>query len=125
MGWHIDFDDCAKSDLVKLDLFDARGVLQYLNRIIAPNEDPRRVGHPYGDQWLYETNGVLISVKISDNIEHTESAPDEGKDVETPKNDEDTKATPDKPTILVLAICRKDQNTLQRNSNLPESQTPL
>jgi mRNA-degrading endonuclease RelE of RelBE toxin-antitoxin system len=94
MGWRIEFEDQAESGLRDLGFPGDREVLEYLSRWIAPSEDPRRVGHKYGDQWRYRTNGVDIIVKIKDGA----------LGALTSASDAEESEAQDAPTILVLAI---------------------
>jgi hypothetical protein len=81
MAWKVEFERGAEDDLIALGVQGAREVLGYLHNQIAHYDDPRRVGHKYGDRWRYRANGVEMDVEI------TESAPSG-------------------PMILVLAIQR-------------------
>jgi mRNA-degrading endonuclease RelE of RelBE toxin-antitoxin system len=77
MAWKFEIGGSAEADLLALGFQGAREVLGYLNRQIAPTEDPRRVGRPCrtwrtgtapdGDPWRYETGGVAIAVEIDDD----------------------------------------------------------
>jgi hypothetical protein len=80
MVWQIKFGFRAANDLRLLGFQDAREVLGYLSRWIAPSEDPRRVGRPCrigrtgtapdakAGQWRYEVGGVAMAVKIVDAV---------------------------------------------------------
>jgi hypothetical protein len=102
MGWRINIESRAKSDLRALGFPNDRDIIGYLYRQIAPNEDPRRVGGAHDDLWRYETNGMVIEVKIVEGVGCAWTAPDDAAHPESVRSE---------PTILVLAVWRGDQAT--------------
>ncbi|HLK05765.1 MAG TPA: type II toxin-antitoxin system RelE/ParE family toxin [Candidatus Acidoferrum sp.] len=46
MAWTIEYDEAAVQDLKKLDKQVQREILNYMEKRIAPTEDPRSFGKP-------------------------------------------------------------------------------
>jgi hypothetical protein len=67
VAWNVEFERGAENDLKVLGVPCALEVLGYLRNQIALYDDPRRVGHKYGDRWCYKTNGVEIDVEIMES----------------------------------------------------------
>jgi mRNA interferase RelE/StbE len=66
----IEYTDSSRRQLRKLDKRAARRILDYMDKRIAPLEDPRSMGKalrgPLGDFWRYRVGEYRIICEIDD-----------------------------------------------------------
>lgn len=71
MAWQVEFDERAAKELKKIGPSEARKVIDYLEKKIATDEDPRRFGKPLlGDKkglWRYRVDDYRIICTIEDD----------------------------------------------------------
>lgn len=71
MAWTIEFSETSEKQLKKLDRQWQRAILDYLDKEIAPLEDPRQRGKALvGDKkglWRYRVNDYRIICQILDS----------------------------------------------------------
>lgn len=70
MSTTIEYTDSSRRQLRKLDKRAARRILDYMDKRIAPLEDPRSMGKalrgPLGDFWRYRVGEYRIICEIDD-----------------------------------------------------------
>jgi len=71
LAWRIEFDDCAKKDLAKLDKQIARRIMAFLRERVALLDDPRSIGEALrgsrlGDFWKYRVGDYRVISSIED-----------------------------------------------------------
>jgi len=71
LAWTIEFSETSEKQLKKLDRQWQRAILDYLDKEIAPLEDPRQRGKALvGDKkglWRYRVNDYRIICQILDS----------------------------------------------------------
>lgn len=69
-AWVVEFDDCARRELRKLDDKIQQTILRYLRSRIAVAEDPRRFGEPLrrnlAGLWRYRVEDYRLICRIED-----------------------------------------------------------
>jgi mRNA interferase RelE/StbE len=73
LAWTISYTDTARKQLRKLDRAVAKGLLDFIDERIAPEEDPRRIGHALtgpllGSFWRYRMGDFRIVCGIQDAV---------------------------------------------------------
>ena len=72
MAWTIEYTDSARSQLRKLDRQAARRIVDYMDKRVAPLEDPRSMGRaltvPLGGLWRYRVGDHRIICDIQDRV---------------------------------------------------------
>ena len=70
MTWLIEYSDTAKNQLRKLDKPTAKRILDYMDKRVAPNDDPRSAGKalvgPLGGLWRYRVGDFRVVCEIQD-----------------------------------------------------------
>jgi mRNA interferase RelE/StbE len=71
MGWMIEFEEKALSDLKRLDAQDARRILRFLQERVALRDDPRATGAAlqgtrFSGMWRYRVGQHRIVCEIQD-----------------------------------------------------------
>ena len=70
MAWTIEYTETARRQLRKLDKPSARRLLDYMDKRIAPLDDPRSLGKalhgPLGDLWRYRVGNFRLVCEIRD-----------------------------------------------------------
>ena len=70
MALRIDYTDSAGQQLRKLDRQTARRILDYMDKRIAPLDDPRSTGKPLagplGEFWRYRVGDCRVICEIQD-----------------------------------------------------------
>ena len=70
MAWAIEYAETAVKQLRKLDKAAARRIADYLDKRVAPSNDPRGLGKalkgPLGDLWAYRVGDYRILWDIQD-----------------------------------------------------------
>jgi mRNA interferase RelE/StbE len=71
LTWQVEIKDQARKELRALDRQVQRQILQYLNKRIKTNEDPRRFGKALTNDksglWRYRVGDYRIICEIKDN----------------------------------------------------------
>lgn len=71
MPWKIEYSDTAVKQLAKLDKPNARRIVDYMDRRIAPNTNPRSTGKALTGQfsglWRYRIGEFRVICEIQDN----------------------------------------------------------
>lgn len=72
MAWTIEYAKTARDQLRKLDKPVARRLIDYLEKRIAPLDDPRQSGKalqgPLGDLWRYRVGDYRIICDIQHKV---------------------------------------------------------
>jgi mRNA interferase RelE/StbE len=73
LAWTISYTDTARKQLRKLDRAVAKRLLDFIDERIAPEEDPRRIGHALtgpllGSFWRYRMGDFRIVCGIQDAV---------------------------------------------------------
>jgi mRNA interferase RelE/StbE len=73
LGWTIKLEESALKELKKIDKTDARRIIDFLSKRVAPLKDPRSIGQalkgPHlGKFWKYRAGDYRIICDIQDNI---------------------------------------------------------
>ena len=73
MGWTIKLEESALKELKKIGKTDARRIINFLSKRVAPLKDPRSIGQalkgPHlGKFWKYRVGDYRIICDIQDNI---------------------------------------------------------
>jgi mRNA interferase RelE/StbE len=70
LAWTIEYDEGALADLKKLDPQIQRDILNYMEKRIAKEEDPRTFGKPLRDSkfglWRYRLRDYRIICELRD-----------------------------------------------------------
>lgn len=70
MAWTIEYTDTARRQLRKIDKQAARRVLDYMEKRVAPLDDPRSLGKalrgPLGDLWRYRIGDYRVICELHD-----------------------------------------------------------
>jgi mRNA interferase RelE/StbE len=70
LAWAIEYAETAVKQLRKLDKAAARRIADYLDKRVAPSNDPRGLGKalkgPLGDLWAYRVGDYRILCDIQD-----------------------------------------------------------
>jgi mRNA interferase RelE/StbE len=70
LTWLIEYSDTAKNQLRKLDKPTAKRILDYMDKRVAPNDDPRSAGKalvgPLGGLWRYRVGDFRVVCEIQD-----------------------------------------------------------
>lgn len=71
MGWVIEFEEKALSDLERLDAQEARRVLRFLQERVASRDDPRSLGAAlhgsrFTGMWKYRVGDYRLVCEIQD-----------------------------------------------------------
>ena len=70
MAWAIEYTETARRQLRKLDRSAARRILDYMDRRVAPLENPRSVGKalhgPLGELWRYRVGEYRVICLLQD-----------------------------------------------------------
>ena len=70
MAWTINYTDKALKSLKKMDKQNAKRILDYLDKRVAIQEDPRMIGKQLkgilGDFWRYRVGDYRILCEIQD-----------------------------------------------------------
>jgi mRNA interferase RelE/StbE len=70
LAWAIEYAETAVKQLRKLDKAAARRIADYLDKRVAPSNDPRGLGKalkgPLGDLWAYRVGDYRILWDIQD-----------------------------------------------------------
>lgn len=68
MAWTVKWDEQALKETAKLDVGTRRGILQYLRKRIAVDEDPKRFGKglrwSHSGLWRYRVGDYRIVCRI-------------------------------------------------------------
>lgn len=72
MAWKIKIDPAAERELAHLDSQIAKRILKFLQKRIAPLENPRSIGKPlkgvqFGEFWRYRVGDYRIITHIEDD----------------------------------------------------------
>ncbi len=71
MTWQVEWDDCARRELRRLDASIQRQILRYLRERIVSEASPRRFGKALtGDRiglWRYRVGDYRLVCKIEDD----------------------------------------------------------
>ena len=75
MAWKIEFSDSAERELDKLDPQISRRILEYLQKRLAKQDNPRNLGAALkgskpGMFWKYRVGDYRIIASIEDKIMH-------------------------------------------------------
>jgi mRNA interferase RelE/StbE len=72
LAWTIEYAETARKQLRKLDKAAARRILDFMDKRVAPSEDPRSVGKalkgPLGDLWRYRVGDYRVLCDIQDGV---------------------------------------------------------
>lgn len=70
MAWTIEYARTARDQLRKLDKQVARRIVDFMEKRVAPRDDPRELGKaltgPLGDLWRYRVGDYRIICEIRD-----------------------------------------------------------
>lgn len=70
MAWAIEYTESARRQLRKLDRSSASRILDYMDRSVAPLEDPRSVGKALrgalGEFWRYRVGRFRVICELED-----------------------------------------------------------
>jgi mRNA interferase RelE/StbE len=70
LAWTIEYTDTARRQLRKIDKQAARRVLDYMEKRVAPLDDPRSLGKalrgPLGDLWRYRIGDYRVICELHD-----------------------------------------------------------
>ena len=68
MAWTIEYTDTARTQLRKLDRKTARRIVDYMDKRVAPLDNPRSVGRaltgPSGRVWRYRVGNCRVICDI-------------------------------------------------------------
>ena len=72
MAWTIEFTDTALRQLQRLDRSVGRRIRKFLQKRVAPMEDPRSIGQALhgqrlGEFWKYRVGDYRLVTRIEDN----------------------------------------------------------
>lgn len=72
MAWTIEYAKTAKDQLRKLDKTVARRIADFMEKRVAPRDDPRELGKalrgPLGELWRYRVGDYGIICDIRDGV---------------------------------------------------------
>jgi mRNA interferase RelE/StbE len=70
LAWTIEYAETARKQLRKLDKTAARRIVEFMDKRVAPSDDPRELGKalkgPLGDLWRYRVGDFRILCDIQD-----------------------------------------------------------
>lgn len=70
MAWTVDYTHTARTQLKKLDKPVARRILDFMDKRVAHQEDPRTIGKaltgPLGALWRYRVGDYRVICEIQD-----------------------------------------------------------
>ena len=70
MAWTIEYTDTARTQLRKLDRQTSQRIVDYMDKHIAPLDNPRDMGHtltgPLGGLWRYRVGDFRVICDIQD-----------------------------------------------------------
>jgi len=71
LAWTIEYSETAEKQLAKLDKPNARRIVDYMEKRIAPKPDPRSTGKALTGQfsglWRYRVGEFRVICEIQDN----------------------------------------------------------
>jgi mRNA interferase RelE/StbE len=71
LAWQIEFTPAAEKQLSKIDRQSAKRIINFLNKRIAPAEDPRTAGKALRgvlrEFWRYRVGNYRIICKVEDS----------------------------------------------------------
>jgi mRNA interferase RelE/StbE len=71
LAWTIDYTQSAKNQIKKLDKAVARRIVEFMNKRVAKQEDPRTLGKalsgPLGSLWRYRVGDYRIMCELQDS----------------------------------------------------------
>jgi mRNA interferase RelE/StbE len=72
LAWTIEYAETARKQLRKLDKVAARRILDFMDKRVAPSDDPRALGKALngwlGDLWRYRVGDFRILCDIQDGV---------------------------------------------------------
>jgi mRNA interferase RelE/StbE len=72
LAWTIDYAHTARTQLKKLDKPVARRILDFMDKRVAHQEDPRALGKPLsgplGTLWRYRVGDYRVICEIQDGV---------------------------------------------------------
>ena len=70
MAWTIEYAETARKQLRKLDKPAARRIVEFMDKRVAPSDDPRELGKALkgslGDLWRYRVGDFRVLCDIQD-----------------------------------------------------------
>jgi mRNA interferase RelE/StbE len=70
LAWTIEYAETARKQLRKLDKLAARRIIEFMDKRVAPSNDPRELGKALkgslGDLWRYRIGDFRVLCDIQD-----------------------------------------------------------